>query len=326
MDLNKQIFDIKDKNQFSDLALAIFKYQYDHIKYYREFCSHLKVNKKDVDHVDAIPYLPIQFFKSHKLLSKSHYSKVFLSSGTTQQERSKHFVYDLDIYKKSFVNAFNAFYGNPKDFLIAAILPGYVDNPNSSLLYMVDHLINSSIHDLSGFYDYDDDEIVNKLKQIQSSGAQHKIIIGVSFALLEIAEQLSVDLSDCIIMETGGMKGKRQELVREELHNILKTSFKVDDIHSEYGMTELLSQAYSKGNGVFDTPNSMDVRIRDIYQPMSLLPNGQAGGINIIDLSNLYSVSFIATQDLGKKLNSNQFEVIGRFDHSDIRGCNLLIS
>lgn len=326
MHLEDRIFTINSDDEFERTSLDVFSYQYDRIRVYREFCNLLGKSKEKVNTLTEIPFIPIEFFKSHVIRDNTEFDKVFLSSGTTGQERSKHYISDLKVYERSFHNAFSQFYGDPSDFLIAAIIPGYVDNPDSSLLYMVDKLIRGSKDELSGFYNFDDEKLIAQLKNIRSSRSKNKLIIGVSFALLAIAERHSIDLSDCIIMETGGMKGKRQELVREELHNILKTSFKVDDIHSEYGMTELLSQAYSKGNGVFDTPNSMDVRIRDIYQPMSLLPNGQAGGINIIDLSNLYSLSFIATQDLGKKLNSNQFEVIGRFDHSDIRGCNLLIS
>jgi hypothetical protein len=326
MHLEDRIFTINSDDEFERTSLDVFSYQYDRIRVYREFCNLLGKSKEKVNTLTEIPFIPIEFFKSHVIRDNTEFDKVFLSSGTTGQERSKHYISDLKVYERSFHNAFSQFYGDPSDFLIAAIIPGYVDNPDSSLLYMVDKLIRGSKDELSGFYNFDDEKLIAQLKNIRSSHSKNKLIIGVSFALLAIAERHSIDLSDCIIMETGGMKGKRQELVREELHNILKTSFKVDDIHSEYGMTELLSQAYSKGNGVFDTPNSMDVRIRDIYQPMSLLPNGQAGGINIIDLSNLYSVSFIATQDLGKKLNSNQFEVIGRFDHSDIRGCNLLLS
>ena len=326
MQLLDNIFTIKDDADFRNVALDVFHYQYDKIKTYKDFCDHLKANPSSVTQIENIPFLPIEFFKTHHIGSDSVYDKVFLSSGTTQQERSKHYVKHLDIYKKSFLNGFHEFYGNPQDFLIAAILPGYVDNPDSSLLYMVDELIKESTDELSGFYNFDDDNLLAHLKAIQSSTAKNKLVIGVSFALLSIAEKHSIDLSDCIIMETGGMKGKRKEIVREELHSILKKAFNVPAIHSEYGMTELLSQSYSKGDGIFEMSSTMKILIRNIYQPRQILPNDNTGGINIIDLSNIYSVSFIATQDLGKKLDESQLEVLGRFDQADVRGCNLLYS
>lgn len=326
MHLEERIFNSKNDDEFERTSLEVFRYQYDHINVYREFCEHLGRSKEKVNSLTEIPFLPIEFFKSHALSDSSEYEKVFLSSGTTGQDRSKHYIRNLKVYERSFLNAFSQFYGDPSDFLIAAILPGYVDNPNSSLLYMVDRLIQSSNNELSGFYEHDDEGLVAHLKNIGSSSAKNKLIIGVSFALLIIAEQHSIDLSDCIIMETGGMKGKRKELVREELHTILKDAFHVKKIHSEYGMTELLSQAYSKADGIFEVPSTMKVMIRDIYQPMSYLTKGDNGGMNIIDLSNIHSLSFLATQDLGKKLSHDRFEVLGRFDHSDVRGCNLLYS
>ena len=326
MQLENKIFEIKNDDDFRQVTLAVFKYQYDNIKLYKEFCDHLKVTPSSINKISDIPFLPIEFFKYHHIGDSSNYDKLFLSSGTTQQEKSKHYVKDIDVYKRSFFNGFNMFYGNPSDYLIAAILPGYVDNPNSSLLYMVDQLIKASNDPLSGFYSFENDHLIDQLKKIQASKAKHKLIIGVSFALLAIAEKHQIDLSDCIIMETGGMKGKRKEIVREELHSILKQSFNINQIHSEYGMTELLSQAYSKGNGVFEESSTMKVLIRNIYQPLQTLPINNTGGINVIDLSNIHSVSFIATQDLGKKLSQSTFEVLGRFDQADIRGCNLLYS
>jgi len=326
MQLEDKIFDIQNDDDFIDVSLEVFNYQYKNVNVYREFCDYLKMEPSKVKTIYDIPFLPIEFFKSYSIGDLNNYDKLFLSSGTTQQERSKHYIKKLDIYKRSFLNGFHEFYGDPSDYLIAAILPGYVDNPHSSLLYMVDHLIKTSNNSLSGFYDFSDDDLLNHLKCIQASKANNKLIIGVSFALLSIAEKHSIDLSDCIIMETGGMKGKRKELVREELHSILKESFHVNAIHSEYGMTELLSQSYSYGSGIFQETSGMKVFIRNIYQPLELLSNNDSGGINVIDLSNLYSVSFIATQDLGKKLSKSSFQVLGRFDHSDIRGCNLLYS
>jgi len=326
MQLEDKIFDIQNEGDFTAVSLEVFNYQYENINVYREFCDHLKVEPSTVKSIYDIPFLPIEFYKSHHIGDTLNFEKLFLSSGTSQQERSKHYLKSLDLYRKSFFKCFQEFYGEPSDFLIAAILPGYVDNPNSSLLHMVDQLIQTSNDSLSGFYSFEDDNLIDHLKKIQSTNAKYKLIIGVSFALLSIAEKQRIDLSDCIIMETGGMKGKRKELVREELHAILKDSFRVNYIHSEYGMTELLSQAYSKGDGVFQESNTMKVLIRNIYQPLQLLPYNSTGGINVIDLSNIHSVSFIATQDLGKKLSSSKFKILGRFDQADIRGCNLLYS
>jgi len=326
MQLEDRIFTINDHNEFERTALDVFSYQYDRISIYREFSDYLGKSKEKVNSLTEIPFLPIEFFRSNIIRDKAEFDKVFLSSGTTGQERSKHYISDLKLYEKSFHNAFSQFYGDPSEFLFAAILPGYIDNPDSSLLYMVDKLIQSSKNKLSGFYNFYDEHLITKLKNIRSSNSKNKLIIGVSFALLDIAEQHSIDLSDCIIMETGGMKGKRKELVREELHAILKGAFKVEKVHSEYGMTELLSQAYAKEDGIFETPSTMKVMIRDIYQPMSYVSKGGSGGINVIDLSNIHSLSFLATQDLGKKLSRGRFKVLGRFDHSDVRGCNLLYS
>jgi phenylacetate-coenzyme A ligase PaaK-like adenylate-forming protein len=326
MQLDNGIFEIKNDDDFIQASLEVFKYQYENVKLYKEFCDLLKMKPSSINEISDIPFLPIEFFKSYQIGDSSNYDKLFLSSGTTQQEKSKHFVKNINVYKRSFLNGFNTFYGNPSDFLIAAILPGYVDNPNSSLLYMVDQLIKDSNDPLSGFYRFENDHLIDQLNQIQASNTKNKLIIGVSFALLDIAEKHKTDLSDCIIMETGGMKGKRKEIVREELHSILKESFNINTIHSEYGMTELLSQAYSKGGGVFEESSTMKVLIRNIYQPLQTLSINNSGGINVIDLSNIYSLSFIASQDLGKKLSSSTFEVLGRFDQADIRGCNLLHS
>ena len=326
MHLEDRIFTINSDDEFERTSLDVFRYQYDRISVYREFCEHLGKSKEEVNALTDIPFLPIEFFKSHVIRDNTEFDKVFLSSGTTGQERSKHYISELKVYEKSFYNAFSQFYGDPSDFLFSAILPGYVDNPDSSLLYMVDKLIQGSNDKLSGFYNFDDERLITRLKNIRSSHSKNKLIIGVSFALLAIAERHTIDLSDCIIMETGGMKGKRKEFVREELHAILKDAFQVEKIHSEYGMTELLSQAYSKADGIFEVPSTMKVMIRDIYQPMSYVSKGDTGGINVIDLSNIHSLSFLATQDLGRKLTQDRFEVLGRFDHSDVRGCNLLYS
>ncbi|MEL6304419.1 MAG: acyl transferase, partial [Bacteroidota bacterium] len=247
----------------------------------------------------------------------------FESSGTTGSVTSKHFVTNISLYQESFRRAFRQFYGDPKDLCILALLPSYLERTGSSLVFMVDDLINSSAHPLSGFYLHDLKALQQKLMELEASQTP-TLLIGVSFALLDLAEQFPTPLKHITIMETGGMKGKRKEMIREELHQELRNAFQVQHIHSEYGMTELLSQGYSKGNGIFETPPWMKVLIRDPEDPLSLQANGKSGGVNVIDLANLHSCAFIATQDLGKVHSDGSFEIIGRFDHSDIRGCNLM--
>ena len=269
--------------------------------------------------------MPISFFKTHKVTStQKEPETIFTSSGTTQSTTSKHFVPDIELYEKSFLKAFELFYGMPKDFCILALLPSYLEREGSSLIYMVNSLIEKSGHPHSGFYLHNLEELHQKLKILESKGAK-TLLIGVSFALLDLVEQFPSNLTNTTVMETGGMKGRRKELIREELHQILEKGLGVEHIHSEYGMTELLSQGYSKGNGIFETPPWMKIVTRDTEDPLSIQPNGKTGGVNVIDLANLYSCSFIATQDLGKTHPNGTFEVLGRFDDSDIRGCNLMV-
>lgn len=323
MNFSNRIFNISSHNEFNKLAIDIFNYQYQNNTVYQNFCKLLKLIPTEVTDVEKIPFLPIEFFKTqHVICGVNKYEQVFLSSGTTGENQSKHYVKDLSVYEQSFVKGFELFYGNINDYCFLALLPSYMEREGSSLIYMTEYLIKHSNNPLSGFYLNNYNDLIETLKNLNS---QKTILIGVSFALLDLAEKHQLDLSNIIIMETGGMKGRRKELTRTELHDIYKASFNVNQIHSEYGMTELLSQAYSKGNGIFETPPWMKILIRDTNDPFHLLDNNQTGGINVIDLANYNSCSFIATQDLGKTFTNKSFEVLGRFDNSDLRGCNLLI-
>lgn len=321
----EDIFTISSKRDFEKLALKVFRYQYDNNKVYQEFCAFLKKDKSNVKSILEIPFLPIQFFKSHKVISSTEtIQETFTSSGTTGMETSNHFVTDLSVYEQSYQKGFSEFYGNIEDYCVLALLPSYLDREGSSLIYMVDDLIQSSNHPDSGFYLKNYQDLVTKLIELDTSG-QNIILIGVTYALLDLIELHPFQLKNTIIMETGGMKGKRKEIIREELHEILCKGFGVPVIHSEYGMTELLSQAYSLGNGIFECPPWMQVLTRDTEDALSYVDAGKTGGINVIDLANINSCSFIATQDLGKKYPNHSFEVLGRFDNSDIRGCNLMV-
>ena len=320
-----KIFNISSDKEFKDLTLKVFKFQFENNLIYRSFCDLLYKHPSDIKAIEDIPFLPIQFFKSHNVLSsKDSIKKTFTSSGTTGSLTSKHYVTDLSVYEESFQKGFQHFYNNIEDYVVLALLPSYLERDGSSLIYMVDDMIKSSKHTESGFYLNNLDELAGTLKMLEAKG-QQTLLIGVSFALLDLVENYDFDLQHTIIMETGGMKGRRKELIRTELHNTLKKGFGVTDIHSEYGMTELMSQAYSKGNGVFKCPPWMKILIRDTEDALSVNTNKTSGGINIIDLVNINSCAFIATQDLGKVHVDNTFEVIGRFDNSDIRGCNLMV-
>lgn len=310
---------------FEDKALSIFKYQYRNNLVYREFCNHFGVNDTSVSNISAIPFLPIEFFKKKKLVCDTRKAEViFSSSGTTSSSTSKHYVTDIKVYQASYRKGFAHFYGDISDYCILALLPSYLEREGSSLVYMVDDLIAQSKHKASGFYLDALDELANTLIQLDAQGTK-VLLIGVSFALLDLVEAHDFNLNNTIVMETGGMKGRRKELIREELHTILKDGFGVAKIHSEYGMTELLSQAYSYGNGIFNSPPWMKILVRDTEDPLTQQTFGKTGGINIIDLANYNSCSFIATQDLGKIYEDGDFEILGRFDHSDIRGCNLMV-
>jgi len=306
--------------------LDIFRYQAAENQVYRNFIRALKINPAGVDTIEAIPFLPIDLFKTHTILCGSNTKPelVFTSSGTTGQIQSRHPVMDISLYEQSFRKGFELFYGDIQQYAVLALLPSYLEREGSSLIYMVDNLVKDSNNPVSGYFLYNHQDLYTTITQLQDQ--QKKVVlIGVTYALLDLIETYQLNFPELIVMETGGMKGKRKELIREELHQLLKAGFGVEKIHSEYGMTELLSQAYSLGDGIFNSPPWMKLKIRDTNDPFSYLENGRTGGINVIDLANVHSCSFIATQDLGKMYEDGSFEVLGRFDNSDIRGCNLLI-
>lgn len=322
---NSDIFSISNQKQFEKIALKTFRYQYENNLVYQEFCDLLKTNVQQVKTLQQIPFLPIQFFKSHEVVSSNEAPQaIFTSSGTTGMITSKHLVTDVSLYEESYRKGFSQFYGNIENYVVLALLPSYLEREGSSLIYMVEDLIQLSNQPESGFYLNNHEELIEKLIELDSQG-QNVILIGVTYALLDLIEKRKFQLQNTIIMETGGMKGKRKEMIREELHQQLCAGFGVSSIHSEYGMTELLSQAYSLGEGIFECPSWMQILIRDTEDALSYITNGKTGGINVIDLANRNSCSFIATQDLGKKYANGTFEVLGRFDNSDIRGCNLMV-
>lgn len=319
------IFTISNQKQFEKIALKVFRFQYENNLVYREFCDLLKTNPQKVKSLHQIPFLPIQFFKSHQVVSNTDpVQTTFTSSGTTGAITSRHLVTDVSLYEESYRKGFSQFYGNIEDYVILALLPSYLEREGSSLIHMVDDLIQLTNNSDSGFYLNNHEELIQKLIELDEAG-QNVILIGVTYALLDLIEKHQFQLQNTIIMETGGMKGKRKEMIREELHAQLCNGFGVPAIHSEYGMTELLAQAYSLGNGVFECPSWMQIHIRDTEDALTYVNEGKTGGINVIDLANINSCSFIATQDLGKKYPNNSFEVLGRFDNSDIRGCNLMV-
>jgi phenylacetate-coenzyme A ligase PaaK-like adenylate-forming protein len=322
----QRILNIKSAGEFNALALDVFRLQAAENRVYGRYLSLLGIRPETISRVEEIPFLPIGLFKSERIITGNKEPElVFRSSGTTGQQPSVHYVVSAGLCRESALNAFTQFYGNPEDICILALLPSYLERNDSSLVYMMDHLVTLSRHPDSGFWLNDYPGLTEKLKQ-RVSDRYPTLLLGVSFALLDLAEQHPVGLSENItVMETGGMKGRRKEMVREELHHALQTAFNVRTVHSEYGMTELLSQAYSTGSGKFNTPPWMKVLVRDLYDPFTLLPAGRSGGINIIDLANLYSCSFIATEDTGKVMEDGSFEITGRSDHSEVRGCNLMV-
>ena len=325
MNHKNSIFNIQSEADFKTTALEVFKFQFEHNAVYRSFCDLLYKHPSDVRSLEQIPFLPIEFFKTHTIISTNKPTEAtFTSSGTTGSIVSKHHVVDLDVYKQSFRTGFESFYGTIENYTVLALLPSYLEREGSSLVYMANDMILQSKQPESGFYLHDLEALKNTLTSLEAKG-QKTLLIGVSYALLDLIEAYSFELKHTIVMETGGMKGQRKELVKSELHALLKQGFGVDTIHSEYGMTELLSQAYSKGGGVFETPPWMKVLTRDPEDALSIQPNGKSGGINIIDLANINSCAFIATQDLGKIKSDGTFEILGRFDQSDIRGCNLMV-
>ena len=322
---NSDLFSISNQKQFEKIALKTFRYQYENNLVYQEFCDLLHTNVQKVKTLQQIPFLPIQFFKSHTVVSNNEAPQaIFTSSGTTGMTTSQHLVTDVSLYEESYRRGFSQFYGNIENYVVLTLLPSYLEREGSSLIYMVEDLIQLSNQPESGFYLNNHDELIEKLIELDSQG-QNVILIGVTYALLDLIEKRKFQLQNTIIMETGGMKGKRKEMIREELHQQLCAGFGVASIHSEYGMTELLSQAYSLGEGIFECPSWMQILIRDTEDALSHITNGKTGGINVIDLANRNSCAFIATQDLGKKYANGTFEVLGRFDNSDIRGCNLMV-
>lgn len=309
---------------FEELALDIFRFQYQHNIVYQQFTNALNLSINNINSIKEIPFLPIELYKNHTIKSTDFIAeKIYKSSGTGDSGRSKHHVADNDFYLQHALNLFTDSYGSVEDFIIIAILPSYQEQGESSLIAMVDYFIQKSGNKLSGYYLGKRTEIDGLLPSLHRSGKKI-LILGVTYALLELAEN-KPDFSGFIVMETGGMKGRRREIIREELHRYLCDSFNVESIHSEYGMTELMSQAYSKEKGHFRLPKSMKILIRDVNDPFHYISNDKTGGINIIDLANIYSCSFIETKDLGRSLKGDFYEIMGRFDNSDLRGCNLLL-
>ena len=319
--INK-IFNCTNNTNFEKLALEIFECQMDNNLTYAAYAA-LILKGKHPENINEIPFLPVEFFKKEQIICKGKaIEKIFLSSGTTGVQ-SKHLVSNIELYKSSYKKAFQLFYGDITDYCILALLPSYKDREDSSLIYMVDDLIKKSKHPKSNFYLNNYEELATHLNELNNK-KQKTILFGVTYALLDLAEEFPQKLEYTIIMETGGMKGYRKELLKEEVHSILNNSFSTDKIHSEYGMTELLSQGYSKGNNIFRTPPWMKVLIRDLNDPLSIISN-KTGGINVIDMANIYSCPFIATHDLGRVFDDGSFSVLGRYNNADIRGCNLLV-
>ena len=320
--MQSDIFNIKNDEEFEKAALKLFKYQIINNPIYKNYAQ-LVLKNKIPKNIYEIPFLPIDFFKSNEVICKNkNVDSIFLSSGTGG-ERSKHLVCDIELYKQSFLKSFELFYGDVSQYCILSLLPNYREQGASSLVYMVDELIKESKNKLSGFYLNNYEKLAETINVVEEKN-QKTILFGVTYALLDFAEQFPTKLKSTIIIETGGSKGKRKEYIKEELHNILKQSFCLENIHSEYGMTELLSQSYSKSNGVFKSPPWKKIIIRDPHDPFSIVEANKTGGINIIDLANIYSCPFIATQDLGKTYEDESFSILGRFDNADLRGCNQL--
>ena len=311
------------QHTFKELALQIFRFQYAQNKVYHQWVNALNININKVTALAEIPFLPVSFFKTHNVITGNFNPEIiFESSGTTGSVNSKHLIKETNVYRQSFTKGFKQFYGDPKEWCIIGLLPSYLERKGSSLIMMVEELIKLSGHKESGFYLYDFEKLANVLKELEAK-KQKTLLIGVTFALLDFAEQFPMQLNKVVIMETGGMKGRRKEMIREEIHAFLQKQLNVASIHSEYGMTELLSQGYSSGEGIFKTVPWMKILVRDETDPLSITEKGR-GLINVIDLANVYSCSFIATDDAGKIHDDGSFEVLGRRDNSDIRGCSLM--
>lgn len=326
----RNIFNIQTEQDFLDASLAAFHYQYDNVGIYRKFVDFLKINPDEVSNLEKIPFLPIEMFKNHQILNKNSTADLFFqSSGTTQMNLSKHYIADPELYEESIYKSFEQFIGKPEDFIFLGLLPSYLEKQNSSLIYMVDYLMKKSAQPENGYFLYNHSELFQLLNSLKDKKV---ILFGVSFALLDFLDSAaSMELSisgsqNLTVIETGGMKGRKEEMTKEELLKILQDGFKTEKIYSEYSMTELLSQAYSLGNNEYKCPNWMKILVRNAEDPFSYEKEGRTGAINIIDLANIHSCCFIATQDLGKTLPEDKFQVLGRIDHSDIRGCSLLVS
>lgn len=328
----RNIFEIKTEEDFEEACLSIFNYQYENIDIYHQFVDYLNINPKKISKITEIPFLPIEMFKHHTILDRNRQTDTyFQSSGTTNiQTLSRHWIADFELYQQSILHCFQQFIGHPKDYIFLGLLPNYLERQNSSLIYMVDFLMNKSSQKENGYFLYNHPELLELLKNLNN---RKIILFGVSFALLDFIDFCeanggfySAQNSNLIIIETGGMKGRKEEMTKDELLKILRNGFLTDKIYSEYSMTELLSQAYSLGNNIYQNPNWLRIMIRNLEDPFSYVEKGKTGAVNIIDLANKYSCSFIATQDLGKSFDNHQFQILGRIDHSDIRGCSLLVT
>ena len=322
--LTQSIFQIESEADFAETAMRIFRFQYENNSVYQSYCQHLNINKEDVKTLCDIPFLPISFFKTHEVKTTDFEPELtFRSSGTTGMQHSQHLIKDAQLYRQSLLNSFRHFYGDTSKYTFLALLPNYLEQKNSSLIYMMEALMHESGAPDNGYYLYNHEDLYHKLIQLRDN--QQKVILwGVTFALLDFAEHYQIDFPQLIVFETGGMKGRRKEMVKEELYDILRRAFGVPDIHSEYGMCELLSQAYSKGGNLFTTPPWMRLQLRNEKDPLDSSNTVNTGVINVIDLANIYSCSFIATEDLGRR-HPQGIEILGRLDHSQLRGCNLMV-
>jgi len=322
--LTDHIFRLPSAADFENTALRIFEYQFENNAVYRSYCQHIKVNKHQIASLSEIPFLPISFFKTHEVKCGNFAPELtFRSSGTTGMQHSAHYIKDQNLYRRSLLESFRHFYGEPSDYVFLALLPNYLEQQNSSLIYMMDTLMRESGAPENGYFLYNHEDLYRLLIQLRDN--QKKTILwGVTFALLDFAEHYRLDFPQLIVFETGGMKGRRKEMVKEELYALLQKAFGVSDIHSEYGMCELLSQAYSNGGNLFTTPPWMQLRLRSEKDPLDGSDTVGTGVINIIDLANIYSCAFIATEDLGRR-HPQGIEIVGRLDHAQIRGCNLMV-
>lgn len=314
-----------DRGNFDSIALELFRLQYARNKVYKSFVDALSVRPEDVQDVTCIPFLPVSFFKSHDVVTgdKAPGATVFYSSATTSDTPSRHIVNDIALYDANLLKGFRQFYGNPQEYVFLGLLPSYLQRNGSSLVYMVQKLMEHSGKEMNGFYLDEHEQLYNVLNSLEAVGQKY-LLVGVTFGLLDFAERYSMKLQNGIVMETGGMKGRRQEMTRGEVHETLKKSLGVQRVHSEYGMTELLSQAYAVQDGIFQPSSTMKLLVREQNDPLELNSAG-TGNLNIIDLANLHSCAFIATDDIGTVYEDGSFEVLGRTDHSALRGCNLMV-